>query len=85
MLVHELGLKITGTELSRTTPGDERVVVPIDEKFPFKRYNFYVMNLESPIPEGDYVLKFNYTGVFTDFGDGISRYEYYRKDDSTPR
>lgn len=82
MLLHEIGLKIYNTELINSESGES---VSMDEIFPYKRNNFHVILFEEMVPEGEYVLKLEFSGTFTDGGDGIGRYSYTHREDSTKR
>lgn len=82
VLLHEIGLRITSTHLISLKSNE---TIAIDEIFPYKRNHFQVMFFNKMVPEGEYVLKLNFTGTFTDGGDGIGRYSYEDSADSSKK
>ncbi|GFS55864.1 glutamyl aminopeptidase [Nephila pilipes] len=75
--IHETKLNITKVEVRGLISGEE---VAIEEAFPFKKNEYFVIRFEEKIPRGLYRLKFVFSGKFSTVGKGLGRYQYIQRE-----
>ncbi|GBM61795.1 Glutamyl aminopeptidase [Araneus ventricosus] len=82
IVVHESGLNVTEATVKTLGKGKE---VPIDEVFPYKRNEVFVIRFRDTIPRGSYALKLVFSGKFSSDGKGVGRYQYIHRETKETR
>ncbi|KAF8765157.1 Glutamyl aminopeptidase like protein [Argiope bruennichi] len=77
IVVHESGLNVTEAVVKSLDKGKD---LSIDEVFPYKRNEVFVIRFKNTIPKGSYSLKLVFSGKFSSDGKGVGRYQYIHRE-----